>query len=122
MEPDLLVDALPYTQYTCEHINSQVEKAKKKNRKMLLSRLKNRNKTGPSVESQTEAKAANKQGSHLVSRNTWTAPELETVLPPSGDDHNSTPSLQQKHKDITAILPQLPNCKGVKLPPIKRKH
>ena len=90
---------------------------------MLLSRLKNRNKTGPSVESQTEPKAAaDKQGPHLVSRNTWTASELETVLPPSGDDHNSTPSLQQGHNDITTILPELPNSKGVKLPPIKRKH
>lgn len=89
---------------------------------MLLSRLKNRNKTGPSLENQTEAKPANRQGSHLVSRNTWTAPELETVLSPSGDHHNSTPSLQQGHKDITAILPELPNSKGIKLPPIKRKH
>ena len=88
---------------------------------MLLSRLKSRNKTGPSIENQAEVKTANKKGSHLVSCNTWTAPELETVLPPSGDDHNSTPSLQQGHKDVTAILPELPNSKGVKLPPIKRK-
>ena len=95
---------------------------------MLLSRLKNRNKTVPTIDSHMETKSANRQEPPLVSRNTWTAAELETVLPPPDapelTDHtpNSSPSLEQRHKDIIKILPELPRAKGIKLPPIKREH
>lgn len=106
------------------HTHTQVEKTKKKNRKMLLSRLKNRNKTGPSIDSPTAVDSKNKQPSHLVSRNTWTAAELETVLSPTdteGHVHNSSPALEQRQRDIIATLPELPKSKAIKLPPIKRE-
>ena len=94
---------------------------------MLLSRLKNRNKTMPSMDNHTEGDSGTKQETHLVSRNTWTAPELETVLPPPNVSeitdtvHSSPPTLDQQSKEVMTNLPQLPNIKGIKLPPIKRK-
>ena len=91
---------------------------------MLLSRLKNRNKTGPSLDGHVAVDSKNKQAPHLVSRNTWTAAELETVLPPTDTEeraHSSSPALEQRQKDIIAMLPELPNSRGIKLPPIKRE-
>ena len=109
---------------THTHTHTQVEKTKKKNRNMLLSRLKNRNKTVPSLDTDGAVDPENKQPAHLVSRNTWTAAELETVLPPTdteGHTHSSSPTLEQRQKDITGTLPELPKSKAIKLPPIKRE-
>ena len=81
------------------------------------------------MDNHTETAPKSRQESHLVSRNTWTAPELETVLPPldvsevTNTTNSSPPTLGQKPDDkiITTNLPQLPHAKGIRLPPIRRK-
>lgn len=91
---------------------------------MLLSRLKNRNKTAPSL---IEDNHTNKKEFHLVSRNTWTSAELETVAAPpdtpelKDGTHNPSLSLEQRQRDIVSSLPDVPPSKGIKLPPIKRE-
>lgn len=101
---------------------------------MLLSRLKNRNKTAPApVESSQSSSNVQIKSEHniLTKRDTWTGPELEAVvitpphtptLPPSPSPLQSMEDqINQHHQHLSdplADLPELPRNRLV-LPPLE---